>query len=556
MRARKIWAAAALLSALIAAAPAVAGPCENLVVDPAGLIGTTITGALTVSGPTLDFSGTTYAGIPPFCKVSAVLTPTGDSFINVEVWLPTTSWNGRFQGIGNGGYGGSLAQGSTAMVTGLQAGFVVATTDMGTAPSSNGNADALIGHPQKWVDFGWRSTHLMTQFSKDLIRRFYGRSPSYSYWNGCSTGGQQGLMEAQRFPEDYDGIMAGAAASNRTHVHTSVLWNYQAAHKSPLGLFFSTDQTKAMVKSQLQACTVKSGGLAGDPFLTDPRTCDWDPAVMQCTGLPDGICLTPEQVATARAKYQGPRNPRTGSQIYPGQVRGGEADSQFGWAAMDTNTDAPPFGSLFKWVNGALFNYQLFDFDSDMAAVDSVLAGNLNANSANLTTFRNRGGKLITWHGWSDPLASPQESINYYERVVAAEGKGSASLASVQKSFRLFMVPGMYHCGYGPGPNAMGQPYTGKVIAQPPLQPTAEYDLFRALQAWVEHGVAPSRVVAVKYVNDEASQGVQMTRPICAYPKVAKYSGSGDPNAASSFVCATAPGVNDPSQVTAPEYSQ
>jgi feruloyl esterase len=554
MRAQTLAAAAGLLCGLIVATPALAGPCENLIVDPAGLIGTTITGAVTVGGPTLTLDTASYTGMPSFCKVSATLTPTGDSFINVEVWLPTATWNGRFQGIGNGGYAGSFAQGATAMVTGLQAGFAVATTDMGTAPSTNGNADALIGHPQKWIDFGWRSTNLMTRFAKHLIHRFYGQGPSWSYWNGCSTGGQQGLMEAQRFPEDYDGILAGAAAANRTHVHTSVLWNYKAAHQSPLGLFFSTDQTTAMVQSQLKACAVKSGGLPGDPFLTDPRACDWDPAVMQCTGAPDGICLTAEQVATARAKYQGPRNPRTGEQIYPGQVRGGEADSQFGWAALDTHTDVP-FGSLFKWVNGPLFNYRTFNFDSDMAAVDSVLAGSQNANSTNLSAFRNRGGKLITWHGWSDPLASPQESINYYERVVAAEGKGSASLANVQKSFRLFMVPGMYHCGYGPGPNAMGQPYTGNIIAQRPLQPTAEYDLFRALQAWVEKGVAPSRVVATKYVNDDASQGVQMTRPICAYPNVAKYSGSGDPKEASSFVCAPAAGRTDPAQITAPAYT-
>jgi feruloyl esterase len=436
------------------------------------------------------------------------------------------------------------------MLNGLKAGFTVATTDMGTAPSNNLNGDALIGHPQKWIDFGWRATHLMTTTAKDLIRRFYGQDPSYSYWNGCSTGGQQGLMSAQRFPEDYDGILAGAAALNRTHVHTSVLWNYKAAHQSPLGLFFSTDQTKAMVRSQLQACAVKSGGLASDPFLTDPRACDWDPAVMQCTGLPDGICLTAEQVATARAKYAGPSNPRTGRQIYPGQARGGEAASQFGWASQDTQAEVP-FGSLFKWVYGPLFDYRTFDFDTHVATVDSVLAEHLNATSTDLRAFRDRGGKLIVFHGWADPLATPQESINYHERVIAAEGKGNASAASVRKFFRLFMAPGMHHCGGGAGPNAFGQ----SNVTQPPLQPDAQHDMLRALQAWVEGGVAPSRVVATKYVGDDATKGVQMTRPLCAYPNVAKYGGSGDPNLASSFVCAPAPGRNDPSQVTAPEYS-
>lgn len=201
--------------------------------------------------------------------------------------MPAANWNGRFQGIGNGGYAGTIAQGSLAMVAGLQAGFAVATTDMGTAPSSNGNADALIGHPQKWVDFGCRATHLTTTFSKQLIQKFQAQAPQYSCFNGCSTGGQQGLMSAQRYPEDYDGILVGDAANNRTDVHTAVLWNDQASHRSPLGLFFSTDRTKAMNASIVQACAVKSGGLASDPFLAEPRACGWDPAVMQPPLKPD-----------------------------------------------------------------------------------------------------------------------------------------------------------------------------------------------------------------------------------------------------------------------------
>ena len=336
-------------------------------------------------------------------------------------------------------------------------------------------------------------------------------------------------------------------------MHTAVLWNYQNARRSPLGLAFSTDQTKAMAASIVKACAVKSGGLATDPFITDPRACDWDPAVMQCTGAPDGICLTAEQVATARAKYAGPRNPVTGKQIYPGLARGSEPDSQFGWAALDTQTETP-FGSLFKWVFGPTFTYLNFNFHSDLAALDSILAPNLNANSTDLSAFRNRGGKIIAYHGWSDPLATPQESINYYERLVAAEGKGSKASTRTQSYYRLFMVPGMYHCGYGPGPNVIGQPYTGQVAVQPPLKADADHDIFRSLQRWVEQGVAPQRVTAVKYISDQASNGVQMTRPICVYPNVARYAGSGDPNVASSFVCAPTVGVTDPAQVPAAEY--
>lgn len=554
LKSRTIVSALLIGAAMLAAGSAHAGPCENLITN-IGLTGGVVSGAATVPGPAFTVaSGVTYTNLPSFCKVSAVLNPTTDSFINVELWMPVTSWNGKFQGIGNGGYGGTIAQGSLAMVTGLQAGFAVATTDMGTAPSSNGNADALIGLSQKWVDFGSRATHLMTTFSKQIIQQYYQQAPQYSYFNGCSTGGQQGLMSAQRYPADYDGILVGDAANNRTHVHTAALANYQQSHKSAFGLFFSTDQTKAMSASIAQACSVKSGGLATDAFLTDPRACDWDPAVLQCTGAPDGFCLTADQVTTARVRYQGPRNPVTGKQIYPGLPRGSEADSQFGWAALDTQTETP-FGSLFKWVFGPTFTYMNFNFDTDLTTLDSILAPILNANSIDLSAFRKRNGKIIAYHGWADPLATPQEAINYYERQVAALGNNAAATRIVQTNYRLFMVPGMYHCGYGPGPNAFGQPYTGQITVQPPLQADAAHDIFRALQDWVEKGVAPQRVVAVKYVGDTASNGVQMTRPLCVYPKVARYSGTGDPNLESSFICAPAAGKTDPAQVPAPEYN-
>jgi len=549
------WFASLALSLLVSAfacASASAATCETLVLNSSP--GLTVTGAVTIPGPSFTAaSGVTYTNLPSFCKVSVVLTPTSDSFINVELWMPTSTWNGKFQGIGNGGYGGSIAQGSLAMVAGLQAGFAVATTDMGTVPSSNGDGDALIGHPQKWIDFGWRATHLMTIASKQLIQAFYLQAPRYSYFNGCSTGGQQGLMSAQRFPADYDGILVGDPAHNRTHVHSAVLWGYQASHKTPTALYFSTGQTGAMAASIAKACAAKSGGVATDAFLTDPRACDWDPAVMQCTGLPDGTCLTADQVATARAKYAGPRDPVTGHQIYPGLPRGSEADSQFGWAALDTEVETP-FGSLFKWVFGPTFTYLNFNFDSDMATIDSILASNLNANSVDLSAFRDRGGKIIHYHGWADPLASPQESINYYERLVAAQGGGATAAKRAQNFYRLFMVPGMYHCGYGPGPNTFGQPYTGQVAVQPPLAADADHDIFLALQQWVEKGVAPQRVIAAKYVSDLAANGVQMTRPICVYPNVAHYSGSGDTNDAANFTCAPAPGRTDPAQVPAPEY--
>jgi feruloyl esterase len=544
---------AALASMLAMALPAAAATCESLVVNLA-LTGTTVTAAVSVPGPSFTApDGVTYTNMPSFCKVSAVLTPTSDSFINVELWMPTRTWNSRFVGFGNGGYAGTIALGVPAMVAALQQGFAVATTDMGTAPSGNNNADTLIGHPEKWIDWGWRATHLMTTTAKQLILTYYGQGPRWSYFHGCSTGGEQALMEAQRFPDDYDGILGGDPANNRTHTHTGVLWNYVAMHKTPQSLYTSTGQTQAMVKSILAACAVKSGGLASDPFLTDPRTCDWDPAVMQCTGAPDGTCLTADQVAAARTMYAGARDPATGRLIFPGSIRGSEADGQFGWVGIGTQAETP-FGSLFKWVFGPTFTYMNFNFDSDMASLDSLLASNLNANSTDLSRFAARGGKFVMYHGWADPLISSQESINYYERLVAAQGNGASATRKAQSFYRLFMVPGMYHCAFGPGPNAFGNRFSGLVYAAPPAQQDSAHDIFMALQDWVERGVAPTRIVATKYVQDVPNLGVQMTRPICVYPNVAKYSGTGDPNSAENFLCAPAPGKTDPAQVPAPEY--
>jgi hypothetical protein len=472
-------------------------------------------------------------------------TPTPDSLINIELWMPTDSWNGRFEGTGNGGYAGTVALSVPAMISGLKSGFAVASTDMGTAPSSNNDGDALAGHPEKWVDFGSRATHLMTTLSKQTMAAYYGAGPRYSYFNGCSTGGQQAIMTAQRYPNDYNGILSGDPAANRTHVHTAIVWNYKAMHATPSSLFTS-DQVQAVTNAVLAACTVKSGGLASDPFLTDARQCDWDPAALACGTAPTATCLSPDQVQAARAIYSGATDPATGHLIFPGSVKGGESDPQFGWFGIQSNPE-PPFDSLFKWVFGSAWLWPTFDFDQNMAQVDSLLAPILNANNANLSGFQSAGGKLLAYHGWADPLISPQDSIDYYLRVVQTQNGGAASrLTKTQNFFRLFMVPGMYHCAFGPGPNAFGNLFSGQVVAPPPPANDAAHDAFVALQQWVEKGVAPERMVATKYVQDQPSLGIQMTRPICAYPKIPKYAGTGDTNAAQNFVCVDSQSANNP----------
>jgi feruloyl esterase len=548
----RLLASLAFFPGVILGIPAAAATCETLVL--LSLPETIISSAVSVPGPSFAApNGQTYSSLPPFCKVSATLTPTPDSLINVELWMPTTSWNGRFEGTGNGGYAGTIALSVPAMVSGLQAGFAVAGTDMGTAPSANNDADALVGHPQKWVDWGYRATHLMTAVSKQIIQVFYGRGPRYSYFNGCSTGGQQALMEAQRFAADYDGILGGDPANNRTHVHTAIVWNYRAMHATPLALFTS-DKAQLVTNAVLAACAVASGGLAADPFLTDPRACNWDPGALQCSSVTSTNCLTPDQVAAARAMYAGATDLATRHLIFPGSVRGSESDGQFGWTGIGSQPE-PPFDSLFKWVFGSTWLWPTFDFDQDMASVDALLAPILNANSADLSEFQARGGRLLMYHGWADPLISPQDSIDHYLRVVAAQpDRGAAALKHAQGFYRLFMVPGMYHCAFGPGPNAFGNLFSGQVYAAPPPVHDATHDAFVALQQWVEHGVAPERLVATKYIDDVPSLGVQMTRPLCAFPKVPRYSGTGNTKDAANFVCVTDNNANNP--MPAPEYLQ
>lgn len=546
--------AAALLVAsglLVSVEAHAASTCQGLLTTT--LPQATVVAAVPVPGPSFTApNGQTYQGLPPFCMVSIVATPTPDSLINISLWMPDTpGWNGRFEGTGNGGYAGTIAVSVPAMIAGLEAGFSVAGTDMGTVPSTNNDADALVGHPEKWADFGWRATHLMTSLSKTVIAAFYGQSPRYSYFNGCSTGGQQALMEAERFPDDYDGILRGDAAENRTHVHTAVVWNYRALHASASSLFTS-GQEQSLTNAIVAACVVKSGGVPTDGFLTDPRSCTFDPGTLQCSSTLQSNCLNADQVAAARLIYQGAKDPATGALIFTGSVRGSESDSQFGWAGIESQAE-PPFDSLFKWVFGATWLWQSFDFNQNMTEVDQVLAPVLNANSVDLSAFKSHGGKLLMYHGWADPLIAPQDSIDYYLRLIASENRNpAAALAETQSFARLFMVPGMYHCAYGPGPNAFGNLFSGLVTAPAPPVEDAQHDAFIALQQWVEHGVAPTELIATKYVDDVQELGIAMQRPICAYPKVPRYTGQGNTNDAANFDCVTDDNTNNPSP--APQY--
>ena len=485
--------------------------CESLA--HVSIPSTTITIAQSImSGTFTPPGGAPITGLPPFCRIALTVTPTSDSHINVEVWLPLSSWNGRYQGTGGGGYTGAIGYG--ALATGLTQSYAVANTDMGTVPATVLDGTALVGHPERWLDFGSRSTHEMTVAAKTLIQAFYGRPAVYSYFTGCSTGGHQALEEAQIFPDDYDGILGGAPGHNRTHLHTAFVWNYAVPHKTA-GAFIPASKLAVLNGAVLAACVGKDGGLATDAFLTDPRDCGFDPASIQCASGDAPNCLTAQQVDTAKKFYDGPRNSRTHARIYPGWPLG----SELGWAFLEDPAllglpAAPAFEGITTWALGLSYNPLTLDFDTSMAKVDGVLAPTVNFMSTDLSRFVAHGGKFILYHGFADFIVSPQDTINYYERIMSER---DLTLSQEQSFIRLFMVPGMGHCSGGPGPNS--------------------FDALAPLVQWVENGRAPNQIVATKYVNDNPAQGVQMTRPLCPYPQEARYSGAGNPSSASNFAC-------------------
>ena len=508
-----------------------------------------MTSAVTLSGTITGPDGVTYSGLPSFCSVTVLATPSSDSTINMTLWMPTDTWNGRFEATGNGGYAGSIAIDGPAMVYAIQNGWAVEANDMGTAPSNIVDGDPLIGHPEKWTDWGYRATAVTTTLSKQLIHKFYGRPQRYSYFNGCSTGGEQALMLAQKYPDYFDGILGGDPGNDRTHLHAALVWIFAKAHATPTSLI-TPDQASTISNSVVAACAAQSGGLATDTFLTDPRKCTWQPSQLQCTSTGQTECLNPNQVQTANAVYAGPTDPVTGAQIFPGSVKGSENASLWGWYytmnGVAPSPGEPSFNSLFKWVFGPEWVYTDFDFHNSMAETNQVLAGILNYNNPDLSKFRAHGGKLIIYHGFADPLVSPGTSLDYYTNVVTAVGNGSysnAALSETQKFYRLFMVPGMNHCVLGNGPNQFGNqfqvvsPGTAPLTLQGPPINSPQYHALLALAQWVEKGIAPKEIIATKYVDDTAQLGIQMQRPLCPYPQLPHYRGNGNPNSASSFVC-------------------
>jgi feruloyl esterase len=458
--------------------------------------------------------------VPTFCRVQLIVAPQ----INVEVWMPASGWNGKFEGVGGGGYAGAISY--PAMVTALNAGYATASTDTGHV---GGDGRFALGHPELVIDFGYRAIHEMTVKGKQIVEAFYGTMPRESYFVGCSTGGRQGLAEAQRYPDDYNGIISGAPAIDMPHLGISLVWTAQATLKDPAS-YIPPTKLAAINDATLAACDAADG--VKDGLVADGRQCKFDPSSLVCREGDSPTCLTPKQAEALKKIYTGPRY-ADGKQIYPGRLPGVER----GWGAFTTGPEPGRAASFI--LGGAYLKYFVlqdanadplaFDFVTDMAKVDTdekdIAA--LQTFNANLKPFRDRGGKLILYHGWGDDAISPLNTINYFKMVVekttggpkaadASTPEDARFRAPAQKTgefMRLFMVPGMNHCGGGLGPNT--------------------FDALTALSNWVEKRQAPDALLGSHMSNGVAD----LTRPLCPYPQKALYSGQGDVKDAANFKC-------------------
>ena len=458
--------------------------------------------------------------LPPFCRVAGEIRATIDSHIIFELWMPLSGWNGKFMAVGNGGWAGGVTYNSPGADLGrpfglsgeLRRGYAVVSTNTGHEGEPGlQQARFAYYHPHRLTDFGYRAVHEMTVKGKAITEAFYGRAPRYSYLVGCSTGGKQGLTEAQRFPADFDGIVAGAPANNWSRLMIATL-DLTLAAIGDSSRYLTQRALSLLHDAALTACDTTDA--VRDSIIGNPAACHFDPAALQCGGASaPGTCLTAGQVQAAKRIYAGAIDPTDGRLLYPGLSPGSEPF----WGAFATPGRPFPIPvSYYTWLvfGDSTWDWRTFDLSkpSDHRAYlesEARLTPVLAAIDPNLRAFRARGGKLIQFHGWDDQLISPRNSIDYYESVLSFLG----AARHVRQFYRLFMVPGMAHCALGPGTDA--------------------FDAQAALEDWVERGVAPDTIMA----SDPPSRTPQRKRPLCPYPEVAVYKGSGDARDASSFAC-------------------
>jgi len=508
-----------------------ADACQALAA--AALESTVITAAQVIpAGTFTPPTGAAQTDLPEFCRIAGEIRNHPTSRIRFEVWMPTQVANRRFVQVGNGGFAGNIQYG--AMAQRLREGYSTASTDDGTSAAPGVPANqrlTFLGDFERLYDFKGRAVTLTAGVAKSLFQSYYGSNPAYSYFTGCSTGGLEALAVVQRIGDAFDGVVAGSPANNSAGLFTQALWTakYLPVVASKLSLINS---------AALAACDAAADGVK-DGVIGNPERCKFDPAVLACKAGDQADCLTREQVDAARKIYEGPVNPRTGrktgEQYAPGMPRGSELQ----WTAAQgqaTGASQPWYGMILH--NTLTLDFATFNFDTDVTrALVLTKPYGAQVTNADIATFRNHGGKLLLWAGWNDQLWSQQNLVDYYKDVVEHTAKSAARherwpggpkgspMDRTRHFARLFMAPGVAHCGGGVGPNV--------------------FDTFAPLVKWVEERRAPDAIVATKYVNDRPADGVALTRPICAYPQVARWSGWGDATKAESFSCREPKGGHD-----------
>lgn len=442
--------------------------------------------------------------LPPHCVVRAHVRSGPDSHIIMEAWLPLPdAWNGRIQAVGNGGYRGEIP--FDALAQGLLMGYATVGTDSGHATPPNEAPESVAfgsGHPARIADWAGRSVHAAIVATKPLVIAFEGKAAAYAYFASCSTGGQQGLMEAQHYPSDFDGILVGAPGNNRTGLNAGFLWRF-AVNNAGVTPTIPADKLRLITDAVIRACDEQDG--LKDGIINDPRMCRFRPDSIACkAGETGSDCLTGAQVAVLARLEQDAHDPKDGSLIYPAWPMGSES----GWGSYISGRDPARLGVWRSWVfDNPDWSWRTVDWAADLAYARSRIGTLVDATDPDLAAFRARGGKLIIYQGWADPIGNAADTINTYKAMVQAN-------ADADRFIRLYMIPGMGHCSGGPG--------------------TDTFDLLTPLRAWVERSQAPREVVASHMENDQ----IIRQRPLCAFPRKLRYRGRGNPDAATSFLCA------------------
>jgi tannase/feruloyl esterase len=530
---RFVWLAT-LFAAFLPGATSAQTSCEalaNLTLANATITSATSVAAGSYKPPAAPGQPGPVKDLPAFCRVAGIAKPTSDSAIRFEVWLPVTGWNGKYEQVGNGGFAGTIPL--AGMAEPLLNGYATAATDDGHV---NGPDQSwAIGHPEKIADFGYRAVHQTAVQAKAIVRAFYGKDAHRNYFAGCSEGGREALTEAQRYPQDFHGIVAGAPAIHWDALQLRGAWDARALLTTPAS-YIPPAKLPVLQNAAIAACDAIDG--AKDGFIENPERCDFHPAVAQCQGDDAPGCLTAAQVQAAEKIYGAMKNSRTAAVIGPGFSPGVEAFPA-NWAVWITGMSAPQLGigKLFATFFFRDFIYQnpqwdvsSLNLDSDIELADGKFGPILNSDDPDLRAFKAQGGKLIQYHGWGDAAIPPQGSVDYFEAVEKTMGK-------TQDFYRLFMVPTMSHCAGGPGATIFGN--AGGL--EPPEE-DADHDVVLALDRWVEKGVAPDHLMATGFVEGNPAKGVAMTHPLCPYPQTAHYRGTGDTKDGANFVCA-APGA-------------